>query len=278
MTDNALNSLFRHQSYYLTLPSGGKYYKTAPQLSADGELGLMPMTAADEIKLKSPDALFNGDGLYHLFKSCAPNIPEPSEIPAIDIDAILIGIRLAAGEESMTMNSKCPSCGHSAPYEIDLNQVLRSIKPKSFDNVVEIREDVTVTLHPITLGSQVKTQIETFYQLQMQQALANAEANMESNRELFEKALGSAIALQVGQVADCIQSVTMKKEGEEVVVDNPDHIMEWVKNMTKADHKAISDRIALISSTHKIEDMDLKCPECEHEYKIKVELNPANFF
>lgn len=278
MTDNALNSLFRQQSYYLSLPSGGKYYKTAPQMSADNELGLMPMSAVDEIKLKSPDALFNGDGLYDLFKSCVPGIADPKEIPAIDLDAILIGIRLAAGEETASMSSTCPECSKVEPYDVDLNEILLSIRPKSLENELTIRGDVRVVLNPITLAAQVKTQIEAFYQMQMQKALSAAEDDFESNQAVFEKALSSAIELQVSQLADCICSVTVKSEDSDVTVSNPDHILEWVKNMTKDDHREISDRIKLISSTDIINKMSVKCPGCDHEYSMKIELNPANFF
>jgi hypothetical protein len=112
----------------------------------------------------------------------------------------------------------------------------------------------------------------------MQKALSAAEDDFESNQAVFEKALSSAIELQVSQLADCICSVTVKSEDSDVTVSNPDHILEWVKNMTKDDHREISDRIKLISSTDIINKMSVKCPGCDHEYSMKIELNPANFF
>ena len=52
MSQNPLTHLYRKKSLYVALPSKGKYYKDGIELSVDEELGVLPMTTADEIKLK----------------------------------------------------------------------------------------------------------------------------------------------------------------------------------------------------------------------------------
>ena len=65
MTENTnpLNKYFRQASIYVALPSGTDYPPEVVSPSKTGKIGVMPMTARDEIKFKTPDALMNGQGI-----------------------------------------------------------------------------------------------------------------------------------------------------------------------------------------------------------------------
>ena len=64
MTENTnpLNKYFRQPAIYVSLPSGTDYPPHVITPAQTGELGVMPMTAKDEIRFKTPDALMNGQG------------------------------------------------------------------------------------------------------------------------------------------------------------------------------------------------------------------------
>ena len=64
---NALTKYQRTPKLYIKLPSGGKYYeKGSIDLSMEGTLPIRAMTARDELLLKSPDALLNGESINPL--------------------------------------------------------------------------------------------------------------------------------------------------------------------------------------------------------------------
>ena len=66
---------FRSAKIYITLPSEGKYYPDdCLDMPESGELPVMPMTAKDELALKTPDALLSGQATVDLIQSCIPNI------------------------------------------------------------------------------------------------------------------------------------------------------------------------------------------------------------
>ena len=91
---NPLKQYFRRPAVYIKLPSNNKFYKDGViENTSTGELPVYPMTAIDEITMKTPDALFNGVAMAELIKSCVPNIKDPWAINNIDFDAILIGIK-----------------------------------------------------------------------------------------------------------------------------------------------------------------------------------------
>jgi hypothetical protein len=66
---NPLSDYYREKEIYVKLPTQGKWYKNKPNLNKDGEIGVRPMTLKDEMLLKIPDSLYNGESLYEVFKS-----------------------------------------------------------------------------------------------------------------------------------------------------------------------------------------------------------------
>ena len=111
MNTNPLKQYFRRPSIYLKLPSGGKYYPEGSiDLPENKEVPVYPMTAIDDITSKTPDALFNGIAVIEIIRSCVPNIKDPWQVPATDVDALLIAIRAATNGNMLDVESSCPSC------------------------------------------------------------------------------------------------------------------------------------------------------------------------
>ena len=77
------------------MPSKGVYYPTGSiTLDENGEVGVYPMTAKDEIVMKTPDALLTGKSTVEVIQSCIPAIKDAWQVPSIDVDTILIAIIL----------------------------------------------------------------------------------------------------------------------------------------------------------------------------------------
>ena len=59
---NPLSKYFRQPKIYLRLPSKGKFYSPGSLVMTEsGELPVYAMTAKDELLIKTPDALLNGE-------------------------------------------------------------------------------------------------------------------------------------------------------------------------------------------------------------------------
>ena len=157
--DNPLRSHFRQPAVYLKLPSGGKYWTpNSINLPANGEIGIMPMTAKDEIMLRTPDALMNGQGVVSVIQSCVPAIVNAWGMPTIDLDAILIAIRIATYGEGMDMESECPACKHESRHELQLGQVLTRIRSPNYDDMFTV-DDLTFKFKPINYIQSTKNNI-----------------------------------------------------------------------------------------------------------------------
>ena len=61
---NPLSSFYRAPKLYAKLPSLGKYYsEDIIEMPDSGELPVFAMTANDELLMKNPDALLNGEAV-----------------------------------------------------------------------------------------------------------------------------------------------------------------------------------------------------------------------
>ena len=106
---NPLNKYFRQPSVYIKLPSDLGYSKDVIDMTSTTELPVSPMTAMDEIKFKTPDALMNGQGVVDVIQSCIPNIKNAWEIVSYDLDTVFIGIRIATYGETMDITYTVPN-------------------------------------------------------------------------------------------------------------------------------------------------------------------------
>ena len=126
--NNPLSNYFRQPKLYIKLPSHGEFYAEGSLDRSDiDEYAVYAMTAKDELMFKTPDALMNGQATVEVIKSCVPAIKNPWQMPSIDLDAVLIAIRLATYGENLDVSSSCPSCGHLNDYILNLLQYLDTV-------------------------------------------------------------------------------------------------------------------------------------------------------
>lgn len=84
-----------------------------------------------------------------VIKSCVPNIIDPWKMPSIDLDTILIAIRIATYGEQLDITTKIPKIGDEKDYGIDLRKVLNKLVTASFEDKVTIA-NMIVSLRPLT--------------------------------------------------------------------------------------------------------------------------------
>ena len=91
-----------------------------------------PKINKDDLLTKNPDALLNGDAVIKLVKSCVPNVKNPGELLAPDMEAILIAIRQASSKEKyMEVNRNCPECDEPNTFNLDLGVALANAQEVS---------------------------------------------------------------------------------------------------------------------------------------------------
>lgn len=273
---NPLVGFFRQPAIYISLPSLGAYWpEDAIELPATGDLPVYPMTARDEITLKTPDALLNGSGVVDVIQSCMPNIKNAWKIPSIDIDKILIAIRLATYGHEMDFRQTCPKCQEETEYAIDLRMVMDEIRPGAYQQPFTTSNKLTFQFRPHDFDRVNKANLMTFEEQRILAIATNTTADEQERVRMFNESLAKITNMTLDAMVASIQGVTVPGGG---VVTNPAQILEFL-NMTDAvTYAEVKDKIASLSEESKLKPLHLKCPECSNEFDTNLTFDQSHFF
>jgi hypothetical protein len=273
LENNPLKQYFRRPAIYLKLPSGGKIYP--PEVSTmteTGELPVFPMTAIDEITVKTPDALFNGSAVAEIIKSCIPAIKDPWKIASIDIDAILIAIKSATGGNDLEVISICPACTEESKYGVNLVELLTTLKSGDYDKEFMI-DDLTFKFRPLNYSEMNQANIGQFELQRMVNIIESTEDYDEKSRQTKE-ALKSVTETTMKVLSQTIEYI--KTPGS--FVDNKEFILDFLHNCDKNVYIRLRDYNAELKSKSEVKPLKIKCVSCSHEYEQSFTLNTSDFF
>jgi len=274
MENNPLRAYFRRPSIYIKLPSGGNYYPPGTlEKSANGEYPVFPMTAVDEISYRTPDALFNGQALVDVVQSCVPNIKNAWAVPSLDLDAILVAIRIASYGHSMDVDTTCPSCNEEALYSLDLRTVMENLKAPKFNEPLLVG-DLEVHFKPLSYKQITSNNILQFEEQKLMSVIQDAEMDEKQKLEAISEAFKKVSELTLKAVRQGIYFI--KTPDSEV--SEPQFIDDFLKNCERTVFDRIKERIITLKSQSELRPLDIKCSHCNFEYQQPFTLDMTNFF
>ena len=274
MSENPLANYFRQPSIYISLPSKGKFYpKGTLDMPKNNELPVYPMTATDEITYKTPDALFNGSAIIKVIESCVPNIKDAWEIPISDIDLILTAIRIASYGHTLDIETTCPECKEEASYGFDLRAVIDNIKSPDYDKPLTVG-DLEVYLKPLNYRDINENNIAQFEEQKLNAILQDAEMPEDEKLKLLTEAFKKVSELTIHSMTNSIDYI----KTEDTIVKDKKHIDEFLHQCERQTFESIKERIVSLRIINDLKPLDIKCSECEHEYKQPFTLDMTNFF
>lgn len=277
MANPATNPLFKHfrqPAIYLRLPSGGEYWPDeAIDLPATGEIPVYPMTVKDEILLKTPDALMNGDGMINVIQSCLPNIKDANYIPACDLDPILISLRLASYGNEMDFSSTCPHCNERNDNTLDLNQILDNHKMPVYESVAMGK--ITVKFRPQTFKTLNNANLSAYEQQRLVSVIGSSDLSEDQKTVEFNKIVPKITEMNVTNIVGSIEYVETD-DGTRVTEEK--FIREFINNCDRKVYDKIKKSIEAHAEKNKIKPVEIACAECEKHYKSTLNFENSNFF
>lgn len=274
-SNNPLSKHFRHPSIHFKLPSGGKYWPEGSlNLPINGEIPIYPMTARDEIVLRTPDALMNGAGIVDVIQSCCPNILDAWQMPSIDVDAILIAIRIASYGQEMEISATCPKCNEESNYEIPLSPILDSIKAPDYGTGFPVN-GVKISFKPQAYFTATKLNIVRFQEDQIIKTITSEEMSEEDRKRLFDEQIQRLVDLNLDILTESTANIVTD---EGIRVTEKDFIKEFYANCDTATMKKIREHMDEFKAQAAIPDQKASCNECHHEFTLNIEFDQSNFF
>lgn len=275
MSDNPLSKFYRSKEVYVKLPTQYRYFTEKPAISDDGEIGVMPMSTRDEMLLKIPDSLYNGEAMFEVVSSIVPDIKDPYELTIPDLDIILLATRIASYGKEMEVEAVCPSCKKYSTYSIDISIVLSKLKLLPEADPVEI-DGLSIVFKPNsvkTINAKRLAQLET-QKIALELATTEDPAGVQ---EKLRQSLQVATAAKYAIIADAIESIELP---DGIVVREIEHILEWLSNSDSGTISKLEKNKDLMNDNGIQKTFDITCSneECNHAFKAPMEFNPAFFF
>jgi len=274
MSNNPLSNFFRQPAVHLKLPSNGKFWKEdSLDLPVTNEIPVYPMTTRDEITLRTPDALLNGSGVVELIHSCCPNILDAWGAPSIDIDAIIIAIRIASYGNIMDFDNRCPFCKEENTHQIDLTAILDNINSPDYQTPLKYK-NLTFKLKPqhyFSVNSANK------YHFEEQQLFKNIDSVEDEQEKLkiYAEQLQRITDMTIQLVADSTEYI-LTPDGIKVV--DPEFIKEYYERSETAIVNLIRDKLNELAKQAEIARPTVICSSCEKEYEVTLTFDYASFF
>lgn len=272
--NNPLSQYFRQPAIHVKLPSQGKFYpENSLAMPANGEVPVLPMTAVDEITYRTPDALFNGSAVVSVIKSCVPAVRDPWSMPSIDIDALLIAIRIASFGHGLDLNTECPSCSNQEEITVDLRSVNDKLTIGNYGASLPVG-DLEVFFKPLTYKNVNENNQIQFEQQQGLRILADDSIDEKIKAEQLAKSVAAINDLTLRTIS---QSIAMIKTPGADVTEQA-FIHEFLKNCDRAVFNRLRDHAIELKQRSEIQPIAMKCGECQHEYQQPFTLDMSSFF
>jgi len=270
--NNPLQKYFRQPKIFIKLPSKGLYYESGVLNGDYNNVPIFAMTGMDEIIYKTPDALYSGEATSKVIESCCPYINDANKIPSTDIEAFIIAIRIATFGEMITMDQTCSHCGAENSYDIPLNSLLDHYNNLSFNNTININEELTIKIRPLKYFEMNHYSVENFKLQKTLSQLDNVEVDQQ--QKYLNEIYSDLADLQLDLFVTSIENV---KIGSDTVTDKQ-LIMEWLENSDRDLFAKIKELFEKNRADWLTPSQKVICSSCQTNNELSVILDQSNFF
>lgn len=271
---NPLKQFFRQPSIYIRLPSQGQFWEPGSiDMPRNGEVPVLPMTAIDEMTYRTPDALFNGQAVVSVIESCIPCIKDAWQCPTIDLDTILIAIRLASFGHEMQIDTVCPHCSNSEEYGVDLRNILDNLKAADYTQNI-INGDLEIYFRPLTYRQTTDNTLRQFEEQKVLNVIPDVEMEDREKLSRLNAALSNLTKLTIETLAQTISLVKTPN----ATVSESEYITEWLANAPSSIFDRIKDHVIGLREVSEIKPLTINCIQCQQTFEQSITLDQAFFF
>ena len=274
---NPLAKHFRQPAIYLSLPSEGKYWEDGSlDLPLNGQIAIYPMTTRDEIMIRTPDALLNGESMISVIQSCCPQIKDAWKMPSVDVDAVLVAIRIASYGQDMDIDSKCPNeaCLHENSHSLDLTGILDGLRAPNYNKKVSV-EGLKIKLKPQSYFEGNRTNLLNFEEQRLLGVISNDEMPSDQKMKQFQEHMGRMVSLNLDIITAGTESIEIE---DGTIVTDYNFIKEFYDNAGSKVINSVRKQFEEFAKTASLPQPKVKCEECGTEYPVEITFDYTRFF
>lgn len=288
---SALQKYYRKPVLNIKLPTQGKFIPDIDEneLTVFGEVGIMPITSHNDLELKNPENLLNGEIINMLIADCTTLKTNFRYLAQADIDALMVAIKIASTGDNEEKRFICgnPKCKHENTITVNLHSLLSGIEDYEDEYVATLSSGVKIYLQPTTYGDVLRMEQEQLEESgtikALEQSLREGDAMTEEELEEKQHEIYAQIAKIVKAmsktamttiISDIIKIVT--PDDEEVF--DKDEIGDFISQISKEDYEVITTELGRLNDIGVKDKVPVKCVNCESEFDLTLDFNPTTFF
>lgn len=272
MNPNPLNQYFRHPALQVSLPSLGKFYpKNSIELTDNNEYSVLAMTRQDELVFMTAVAQNNGHALVSIVESCVPNIKNAWKMPVIDIDKLLVAVKIATHGAALAVDTECPNCETKNTITVDLKDAMEKITAVDYSEPAVI-QDLKIYFRPISYQQMTDNNRIQFDGEDLEVLLQDttvADTVKAEKMDLLLQKVRSLATLVLTQNISSVETPTAR-------VTEPAHISEWLNNCDRNTYMLLQDHIVLTKTKTELTPAAVTCTNCGTVYQHAYSLDMAN--
>lgn len=276
---NPLSKHFRQAAIYIKFPSNGRYWEPGSlEMPENDEVPVFPMTSKDEITLRTPDALINGQGVVDVIHSCIPAVKNAWKMPSVDVDTALISMRIASYGHMMDFESSCPKCGEEHTYGLDLRNMLAAIKCPDYETLMDL-QSIQIKFRPQSYFQ--TTQInQANFELQRYEKLINElgdnDDTLDERSKLITQQVKRLTELSIEVLVNATDYIIDVETQSKI--DRRDFIKEFYSNIDSRVINEINDWLGELVKESNAKPQKVNCGSCGEEIELTLLFDYANFF
>lgn len=279
---NPLTDFMRQPKIYIKLPSDGRFWPEGSiDIPENGQLPVYSMTAKDEITLKTPDALLNGQAVVDIIQSCFPNIKNAWATPGIDVDSILVALRIATYGDMMEITHTVPNTKEQVSHEIDLKIILDQLSEfKIGSNRIALTDDITCYVKPVNYADLSKASIKTFEAQRMTFLVGDSELSEDEKIKIINQNITSIAEANIDLLVSSIDYIETPTDR----VDDSGVIRDFLENSDREFYEKIQKYLTDLKESTTIKPLEFESSS-EHielgapaKYKMPLSMDQSSFF
>ena len=280
--DNPLSGYMRQPKIYIKLPSGGAHWpRNSLDIPETGDLAVYSMTAKDEITFKTPDALLNGQAVVDVIQSCIPAIKDAWKCPNMDLDTLLIAIRLASYGEMMEITHTVPGTKEQVTHNVDLRLLLDQLSSVGlWEDSVELGNELTCFVRPLNYKDITASSLRTFESQRMMQSVTDETVSEEQRIKILNQTFDSIADINFELIINSIMAV----QTADTIVEDKTFIREFLQNSDKTIFEKIQNHLTQMRNRNTLKLLRFQATDeqiaagAPAEYELPIRMDNADFF
>jgi hypothetical protein len=209
-----------------------------------------------------------------------PNILDPWHIPQIDLDALMIAIRMASYGENLTLTTKVPVINEERDYEVNLRDLLDTLIVLDYNPFVQVDESVTVEIRPLTYKEFTSNAQKTFQEQRIFKIVNDDTISEDEKLVHFNTAFRKLTDFTI----DLLMMSVVSIDTPDGKVSDKRYIKDFFNNTDRSYFNKVMKHIEEMRKLSTIKPLKVISPPEDVEqgvpdsYEIPITFDQSNFF